>query len=348
MRSWARGLEGAGARQVLLLPLSGVFLIASALRRLAYRSGLARARHLPVPVVVVGNITAGGSGKTPLTIWLVERLRAAGRWPGVVSRGYGGRERGPMAVTAASDPAQVGDEPVLIARRTGVPVWIARRRTEAGRALLAAHPEVDVLIADDGLQHYALARDVEVAVVDGVRRFGNGLPLPAGPLREPPSRLDRVDAVVVNGGEAGWLSTRAPVFRMDLEPVRLRSLQRAERVLEPGWLAGRTVHAVAGIGHPERFFATLRALGAEVLPHPFPDHHPFSPRDLPPPPLVMTEKDAVKCAAFAPEEAWVLEVDAAVESGLQTLILNRLGVPDGRKAARDPGLPPVQGPAGLP
>ncbi|MDW8323269.1 MAG: tetraacyldisaccharide 4'-kinase [Burkholderiales bacterium] len=311
--------------QWLLLPLAGLFLLGAFLRRLAYRLRLLPVHRLPVPVIVVGNITLGGTGKTPLTLWLAQRLRAAGWRPGIVSRGYGGRQRGPAAVTPASDPYEVGDEPLLLARRSGLPVYIARRRVEAARALLAAHPHTDVLIADDGLQHYALARDVEIAVVDGQRRFGNGWPLPAGPLRELPGRLRRVDAIVLHGGEdMGWLRTDRPVHRMRLVPQRLRALDATGREQPLSWLSGRQVHAVAGIGHPARFFELLRALGAAVEPHPFPDHHRFRPQDLPSGTVVMTEKDAVKCAAFARADDWVLEVDAAVDPALINDVLHRI------------------------
>ncbi len=306
------------------LPLAGLFGALAALRRQAYRHGWLPVQRLPVPVIVVGNITVGGTGKTPLTICLTKALANAGWQPGIVSRGYGGRLKGPAPVQPDSDPAQVGDEPVLLAQATGVPVWIGRRRARAGEALLAAHPEVEVIVADDGLQHYALARDVEIAVVDGVRRFGNGRLLPAGPLREPPSRLNRVDAVVVQGGDPGWLRASAPIYGMRLVPVGLRNLAHPEHTLPLAWLAGRQVEAVAGIGHPERFFQLLRELGAQVRPHPFPDHHPFLARDLPAGTVVMTAKDAVKCAAFARAQDWVLEVDAVVEPGLKTHILNRL------------------------
>ncbi len=314
-------------------PLASLFLAASLLRRLAYRYRLLPVHRLPVPVIVVGNISVGGTGKTPLTLWLVEALRQAGWRPGILSRGYGGSQGGPAPVRADSDPAEVGDEPLLLARRAGVPVWIGRRRAQAGSALLAAHPEVDVLITDDGLQHYALARDVEIAVVDGVRRFGNGWPLPAGPLRELPGRLNEVDAVVVHGGEADWLRVKAPVYRMRLAPRRLRQLSNPGCTQPLDWLTGRRMQAVAGIGHPERFFELLRKLGAEVVPHPFPDHHAFRERDLPPGTVVMTEKDAVKCARFARSDDWVLEVDAVVDPGLQSCIFNRLAPPHGSEAA---------------
>jgi tetraacyldisaccharide 4'-kinase len=329
MRPEAAGWRGQFWRR----PLAGLFLIVAGLRRLAYRHRLLPVHRLPVPVIVVGNITVGGTGKTPLTLWLVRSLQQAGWRPGIVSRGYGGSLPGPAPVLADSDPAAVGDEPLLLARRAGVPVWIGRRRARAGRALLAAHPEVNVLISDDGLQHYALARDVEIAVVDGVRRFGNGWLLPAGPLRELPARLDSVDAVVVHGGETGWLKVRPPVYGMRLEPTRLRQLGDPGRTRPLAWLTGRRLHAVAGIGHPQRYFDLLRRLGAEVQQHAFPDHHAFGVGDLPTGTVVMTEKDAVKCTRFARADDWVLEVDAVVDSGLQTRILDLLASHHGSETA---------------
>lgn len=313
-----------GGARWLLGPLSGLFRMLSGLRRLAYRMGFLPVARLSVPVIVVGNITVGGTGKTPLTLWLVQALKAAGYRPGIVSRGYGGRQRGPLVVTPASDPAEVGDEPLMLAQRAQVPVYIGRRRPAAAHALLEAHPDTDVIVADDGLQHYALGRDLEIAVVDGIRRFGNGRLLPAGPLRELPSRLDTVDAVVVNGGTTDWLRVDSPVYTMRLEPVRLRRLNAPDEVRELDWLRGRQLNAIAGIGHPERFFDLLRELGAVVTPHPFPDHHLFRPQDLPAGTVVMTAKDAVKCAAFARADDWMLEVDAVVDPALQTYILNRL------------------------
>ena len=317
----------------LLAPLAALFTLAAWLRRRAYTAGLLRVERLRVPVIVVGNITVGGTGKTPLTLRLVEWLRQAGYQPGVVSRGFGGRAAVARAVSADCDPAECGDEPVLIARRASCPVWIGSRRAEAARRLLARQPEVDVIISDDGLQHYALARDVEIAVVDGVRGFGNGWPLPAGPLREPPSRLERVDAVVVNGGEIKGLRTSAPTFAMKLVSAGLRGVQDPQRRLQPQDLRGGKVEAVAGIGNPGRFFAQLRGLGLDVVEHAFPDHHAFTRADLPAGSVVMTEKDAVKCAPFAPPEAWFLEVDAEVGAGLQRLVLDRLEEWHGRKTA---------------
>ncbi len=307
----------------LLLPFSWLFRVLIGLRRLLYRLGLLKTTRLPVPVIVVGNINVGGSGKTPLTLTLIDWLRQAGYTPGVISRGYGGRARVPMLVRADSDPDLVGDEPVLIARRAGCPLWIGRSRGEAGRRLLDFHPEVDVILADDGLQHYALARDMEIAVVDGGRGFGNGRLLPAGPLREPVSRLAGVDAVVVNGPDID-LRLAAPRFAMKLTVRHFVNLAQPDLRVSPKRFRGETVHAVAGIGHPERFFDSLAAMGLTLTRCPFPDHHAYAPDDLPAGTVLMTEKDAVKCAAFPRPDAWFLAVDAEVEGGLKTLLLNAL------------------------
>jgi len=291
------------------------------LRRLFH--SLRPSRRLPVPVIVVGNISVGGTGKTPLVLWLVERLRAAGYRPGVISRGYGAHGRSAAAVAPEDDPVVVGDEPILIARRGACPVWVAKRRLDAGLGLLGAHPEVDVIVADDGLQHYALPRDLEIAVVDGQRGFGNGLLLPAGPLREGRSRLASVDAVVVNGANPR-LEFDAPTFVMRLNGGRLYRLDRPEVDETPGYFASRPVHAVAAIGNPSRFFEALGRLGIPITPHAFPDHHRFRPDELPAGTVIMTEKDAVKCVAFGREDIWVYAVDAEVSEGLEQIILKKL------------------------
>ena len=294
-----------------LVPLSWLFRLLVALRRIAYRAGVLPSHRLPVPVIVVGNITVGGTGKTPLVIWLVEHLRGLGYRPGVVSRGHGGRARSwPQQVRPDSDPAVVGDEAVLLARHCQCPMAVGPDRVAAARALVEHH-EVDVIVSDDGLQHYALQRDIEIAVIDGVRRFGNGYCLPAGPLREPRGRLERVDLVVANGIggrlEYGMRLKSGDAWRLD-DPRQRRELRA---------FADSPVHAVAGIGHPERFFTSLEGLGLQVIPHAFPDHHAFDARDLAfatdDTPLLMTEKDAVKCQSMDGLRAWVVPVRAQLD-----------------------------------
>ncbi len=284
-----------------------LYALLTALRRGLYRTGILRSTRLPVPVVVVGNISVGGTGKTPLVIALVEALRERGFRPGVVSRGYGGSADAAQRVAVPADPAVVGDEPVLIAESTGVPVAIGRKRVQAAGLLL---DEIDVLIADDGLQHYALARDIEICVIDGARRFGNARLLPAGPLREPLSRLARVDFRVCNGGKAE-LDEVAMTLVGDgavcvIDPTQNKPLEE---------FRGRSAHAVAGIGNPGRFFDDLRAAGIEVIEHPFADHHAHVPGDLDfgdELPVLMTAKDAVKCRRFAKPNWWLVPVRAAL------------------------------------
>lgn len=309
---------------VLLLPFAALFAALVALRRAAYRVGLLRQERLPVPVIVVGNITVGGSGKTPLVIWLIERLRAAGFQPGVVSRGYGGdAAQRPQWVTPESDPRAVGDEPVLIARRTGGPVAVAPSRVEAARFLLQ-RAACDVVICDDGLQHYALARDIEIAVVDGARRFGNGWYLPAGPLREGRARLRSVDFVVANGGG------ESDAFDMALRVSAVRQIANPDVRRELDDFRGQAVHAVAGIGHPARFFAQLRAAGLQLIEHAFPDHHVFRAGELEfgdAHPVLMTEKDAVKCRTLTGARFWSVSVDAQVDARLGESIKQRLQQP---------------------
>jgi tetraacyldisaccharide 4'-kinase len=261
---------------------------------------------LPVPVIVVGNVTIGGAGKTPLVIALVAALRELGWKPGVASRGYGGLARGPRLLGPEPDPAQVGDEPALIAIRTGAPVAIGADRPAAARLLL--DEGVDLVVADDGLQHYPLARDVEICVLDGVRRLGNGRLLPAGPLRESAPRLGEVDFIVCNGGEP-----QAGEIPMRLAAGAAVSLVDASIRKPLATFSQTRVHAVAGIGHPQRFFDTLREYGIDVIEHPFPDHHRYVPDDLvfaDDLPILMTEKDAVKCRAFGNGNWWAVPVAA--------------------------------------
>ncbi len=307
---------------LLLLPASLLFRCLSATRRVLYRCGILASIKLPVPVIIVGNITVGGSGKTPLTLWLAQQLITHGWHPGIISRGFGGSGNSPQAVFPESHPGIVGDEPVLMAQRGLCPVWVGRDRPAAARSLLQANPQCDVILSDDGLQHYRLQRDVEIAVVDGVRRFGNGFLLPAGPLREAATRLRKVDAIVVNGGTAA-----SSEYLMQLHGVQFYNLRDHGRAAAAADFHARPVHAVAGIGHPERFFAHLRLLGLTPLTHPFPDHHRYSAADLDfgdDTPILMTEKDAVKCLAFASDKCWVLRVDAQLDSALTQLILKKI------------------------
>ncbi|MFZ5482798.1 MAG: tetraacyldisaccharide 4'-kinase [Pseudomonadota bacterium] len=309
---------GGGRFCAWLIPLSWLYHWIARLRRRH-----ARPERLPVPVIVVGNLVAGGAGKTPLVLWLVQRLRVHGFHPGVISRGYGAPGGAPREAQSDSHPEAVGDEPVLLARRSGVPVWVGRQRVATGRALLAAHPEVDVVIADDGLQHFALARDIEIVVVDGRRGFGNGRLLPAGPLREPLIRLAEVDAVVINGLEPvpGVPDSH---FVMQLENPRFYNLARPDWVVTAEYFSGRRVNVVAAIGHPDRFFTALSGLGLAIQARAFPDHHVYRQADLPKGVTLMTEKDAVKCAGFARDDLWACAVDATLSEGLEHHLLTRL------------------------
>ena len=298
------------------------------MRRTLYRLGVLRCERIDVPLIVVGNLVVGGSGKTPLVLWLVEFLKARGRRPGIVSRGYGGSvsslRGGPTEVGIGSDPAVVGDEPLLLARRSGCPVWIAADRVAACRALRVQHPECDLIVLDDGLQHYRLARDLEIAVVDE-RGFGNGRLFPVGPLREPVSRLASVDMVVCNG--ASGVQGHA----MRLDGGQFLRLDGSGGPVDAATLGAQRVHAVAGIGDPPRYFRHLEALGLEVIPHPFPDHHAYVAADLDfgdDIPVVMTEKDAVKCALlFATHRRfWVLPVRAELDAGFGSAVIEKLRV----------------------
>ncbi len=328
-----------------LWPLSLLFATLGGVRRRILERRRGHGTALP-PVVVIGNITLGGTGKTPLLIALARLLQAHGLRPGVVSRGHGGDGQ-PAFVTALSQPRQVGDEPLLIQRETGCPVRVDGNRQRAVQRLAAEH-DCDVILSDDGLQHHAMPRALELVVIDGVRLLGNGHCLPAGPLREPAARLREVDWLVINGGaedaaarlraRSGLSERQSPVTVMRLQPrawVNVGSGQRlalAELPLVPG----RALHAVAGIGNPGRFFDTLRGLGLAPQCHAFADHHRFSAADLPfmqDATVLMTSKDAVKCEAFAGPHCWSLEVEAqltqeftsALLATVQELVLARSG-----------------------
>jgi tetraacyldisaccharide 4'-kinase len=288
-----------------LLPLSLIYGAVVVSRRHFY--AMRKPARVSLPVVVVGNLSVGGTGKTPLVCWLVARLADLGFKPGIVTRGYGGSSGNVRLVVSSDDPGVVGDESILLARRTGMPVAIGRDRPAASQLLVNAGR--DVIVSDDGLQHYALVRDCEIVVIDGDRLFGNGRLLPAGPLRETRTRLAAADAVVVNGGRAlldGALSMR-------LEAKRALSLigGAVKRLDE---FAGHSVHAVAGIGNPQRFFNMLRARGIEVTGHPLPDHARLQASDISFAdglPVLMTEKDAVKCELIAGPQHWYVPVTAS-------------------------------------
>jgi tetraacyldisaccharide 4'-kinase len=316
-----------------LLPLEALFAAASSLRRILYAANIRAATQLACPVIVVGNLSVGGTGKTPLVCWLLERLRERGFRPGVVTRGYGGSNRAPRRVRESDDAALVGDEPVLLARRTHAPVVVGRDRPAAAQMLI--DEGCNVIVSDDGLQHYALARDCEIVVVDAERKFGNGHLLPAGPLREGMSRLAKVDAIVVNGGAAGVAPLGAAagkaVLAMQIKASQALSLcELTPRALTE--FAGQALHAVAGIGNPARFFSMLRAAGLQITPHELPDHAALRPADIEfgdGLPVLMTEKDAVKCAAFAKPQHWYVPVSADFEAGegseLLGIVTRRIG-----------------------
>lgn len=320
---WSR----KGFLNFLLLPASAVFGAVVALRRWLYRSGWLSSAHPGVPVIIVGNLNAGGSGKTPFVIWLVQWLRDQGYRPGVVSRGYGRRERALRCVDAGSKADEVGDEPLLVHLATGVPVAVGAARLKAARLLLARNPGVDVIVCDDGLQHYRLRRNLELVLADAGARFGNGWLLPAGPLREPLARLREADALILTerNGAAGPLAASLPVFAVKHAAAGFRNLATGAHAAKvPGW-QGRKVHAVSGIARPERFFDLLARLGIEHQPRAFPDHHRFTAADLDASAaVVMTEKDAVKCKAFAGRDWWSLELKVVPAPDLQDWLKDRL------------------------
>lgn len=302
----------------VLQPLSWLYGAAISARRAAYHRGWARSQAVGAPVIVVGNLTVGGTGKTPLTIWLAGQLRQRGHEVGLVSRGYGRKQHGMRAVSPASSWQEVGDEPLILQQRTGCMTLVGSDRVAAARALVARGAQI--ILADDGLQHLRMRRDCEILVIDGSRGFGNGRVLPAGPLRERAGRARAADVLVVNGGAEGEpvrgvppeLAARA--LRMRLAAAGARQVAGPEREQPLEAFRGRPVHAVAGIGNPRRFFADLRARGLEVLEHAFPDHHALSAADLDfgdGLAVLMTEKDAVKCRGLAQPRLWYVPVEAA-------------------------------------
>jgi tetraacyldisaccharide 4'-kinase len=307
---------------ITLLPASWLFGLVTAVRRWCYRRHIYKSHRFTIPVIVVGNLTVGGTGKTPCVIALANYFRAQGWHPGIVSRGVGGaRKVLPLIVQPSSSPDEVGDEALLLVRHSQCPMVISPDRVAAVQVLLQHAPECNLIISDDGLQHYRLARDIEIVVIDGKRQFGNGCLLPAGPLREPVSRLSSVDYIVVNGGVMDYAHT------MVLMPHYLVSVSDNHQRLDVDALQAQAVHAVAGIGNPDRFFELLRKHGYHIISHAFPDHHPYTANDLDfgdSLPILMTEKDAVKCESFANHKMWYVDVSAKLDADLLSQIQTKL------------------------
>ena len=308
---------------LLLLPLSGLFYLISSFRRLLFKLGIKKAQKLAVPVIVVGNITVGGSGKTPTVIYLIEMLRRHGYRPGVISRGYGVDFSGTREVLPGMSPTEVGDEPAMIVARTQVPMVIGRNRVDAAKVLIGSYG-VDVIISDDGLQHYALNRDIELLVLDGDRRFGNGYLLPSGPLREGLWRQKEVDFTIVNGD-----SCRDNEFLMQLKPGDWQAVQGSQPNESKAFSIDPHSVAIAGIGNPQRFFNTLELMGINAnKQHAFDDHQAFQLEDIiaiaGEHQVLMTEKDAVKCREFAKQNWWYLPVDAKIDSRFEQQLIAQL------------------------
>lgn len=316
---------------LVLAPFSWLYQCAMSIRRMSYESGILPVSKATVPVIIVGNISAGGTGKTPLVVWLADFLRRNGFNPGIVSRGYGGIAKfWPQQVRNDSDPIMVGDEPVLISRKTNCPVAASPDRYAAIKELVE-HENCDIVICDDGLQHLALARDIEIAVVDGIRRHGNKRCLPAGPLRESISRLKKVDMIVSNGlpgkGE----------FEMRYKPLDLCMLIEESQTRSIQSFKNETLHAIAGTGHPARFFKMLRDQSLNIIEHEFPDHYQYKTSDIQfndEHAVVMTEKDAIKCNKFANERHWYLPIDVEMSNTFEHRLLILLkDIFNGQKAA---------------
>ncbi len=305
----------------LLRPYGWVYRAVAVARRFAYKHRLLSSKKFNVPVIVVGNITVGGSGKTPLVIALVKWLQSEGYQPGVVSRGYKGKAKTwPQAVNAQSKPDRVGDEPVMIAKRTGCPLVVGPDRVAAVEKLINDY-HCDVVVSDDGMQHYALQRDIEIAVVDGQRRLGNACCLPAGPLREPKARLKSVDFIVANG------ASQKDEWSMQLQSDKIINVADPTQVVMPDAIQTQVKHAIAGIGNPQRFFDQLEQIGFTVDTHPFPDHYAYRPTDInfgDNADVLMTEKDAVKCQLFADQRHWFVPVTAQLDAGFYQALKRRM------------------------
>lgn len=314
----------------LLAPLSWIFQLSCRLRFYFYHYLKAK-QTFPVPIIVVGNLTVGGTGKTPLVSWIIHMLKEQGYNPGIVMRGYGSSLKNDAfeIVAMHSHAVAVGDEPLMLRQKADCPLVIGKNRPQAVKALLKAFPKVNIVISDDGLQHYALARDIEIAVIDGKLRFGNGFCLPVGPLRESKQRLKSVDFIVANGNAmpGEWV--------MGTQLGALAQRVNNNDITQPieAW-QGKTVHAVAGVGNPERFFAALRAKGINVIAHPFPDHYAFKQEDITfndDLMVVMTEKDAVKCRTFASDRVFCIPLEVKLQDEFKELLLRK--IQSGQKVA---------------
>jgi tetraacyldisaccharide 4'-kinase len=304
-----------------LLPLSAIFFLISLIRKYLYQFNLFNSFKLKVPVVVIGNITLGGTGKTPLIIHLAKELKRNGYYPGIVSRGYGSKVIGAVEVNHKSDIDEVGDEPILIQKHTHLPVFVAKDRAVAAKALMNKYKKIDIILSDDGMQHYRLKRDIEVLVIDGTRKFGNGHLLPAGPLREPKQKLNDVDAIVCSHKkvvDGSYLMKYKSKFLVNLKTKQKIPLNK---------IGLTNIHAVAGIGNPDRFFNDLKSLGLEFNSSAYQDHYRFTKKDfktMSGKNIIMTEKDAVKCEKFAQDNFWYLPVEVDLNSKFTNVILKKL------------------------
>lgn len=321
------------AWHLILMPFSWLFLAIVVVREWLYQHGFLKSYQLAVPVIIVGNINVGGTGKTPLVIYLVEQLKKIGLNPGVISRGFGVDVKAVKAVQIDSLASEVGDEPLLLKRRLNCPVYIHQDRVLAGQKLLAEHPICDIIISDDGLQHYRLQRNVEIAVLDATVVFSNGALLPAGPLREPVSRLEAVDAIVINGSLSGQYAFSErfgnKIHEMQIEAKKFYNLKNPAQTCDAEDFMDYKIIAVAGLGNPARFFQQLASLKLNVIQHRFPDHHPFSAEDfvkLEADYIIMTEKDAVKCQSFAQPNFWVLPISASLDHDFMLSLFDKLAL----------------------
>jgi tetraacyldisaccharide 4'-kinase len=306
---------------LLLLPFSAVFLLISFVRKILYRFNFLRSFKLKIPVIVVGNITSGGTGKTPLIIYLANELKKNGYRPGIISRGYGSKGGGMIEASQKNDAADVGDEPMLIQKHTHLPVFVSKDRVSAAKALLKKYKKTDVILSDDGMQHFRLKRDIEVLVIDGTRKLGNGYLLPAGPLREFSSKLKTVDAIVCNHKKVIGGS-----YLMKYKGSSLINLKTNKKI-HLNNLRLKNIHAIAGIGNPNRFFDYLKTFNIEFNSSIFEDHYRFSKKDfrnMNDKNIIMTEKDAIKCQKFSRKNFWYLPVTAEVDSKFIDVILKKL------------------------